>query len=436
MELALHSALSFSALAAANLISAIWQGAVLAAAVALCLRFLPRLSAASRSLVWLATFLFLVCLHVLPLMPGGAAGTMAEPGAKLHFDLRWSLAIAAIWAMLSLWRAVQLLLSAVRLRQLAHRAIPIATSPELAALMRSSRRPVALCVSDEVSRPSVFGFFRPRILLPPGLLERLSHQELCQVVLHEMEHLRRGDDWTNLLQKLAVAIFPLNPALLWVERRLCAERELACDDRVLAASGGGRAYALCLTRLAEFSMVRRGLSLALGAWHRRPELARRIHRLLRRPHTAMKSWQARTATAALVMAVTGGAFELARSPQFVAFTASPQIHSAAAAAPGSIAEAVVYHRENRSQGIGAAHMVEAKAVISAGPAHGTAKPVKKRAVRGSNLRPHRPDGSGWMVLTEWTDAALPPHAVLAVKLDPRGSYAAVPVKGGWLIVQI
>ena len=64
-----------------------------------------------------------------------------------------------------------------------------------------------------------------------------------------MEHLRRADDWTNLLQKLGLVLFPLNPVLLWVEHRLCAERELACDDRVVSSIAGRKAYALCLTHL-------------------------------------------------------------------------------------------------------------------------------------------------------------------------------------------
>ena len=118
-----------------------------------------------------------------------------------------------------------------------------------------------------------------------------------------MEHLRRRDDWTNLFQKAALVLFPLNPVLLWVERRLCAERELACDDRVLRSSGAAKAYAICLTRLAEFSMIQRSLSLALGAWERQSELVRRVHRLLRRPTESMGDRQAQFLTAGLILGV-------------------------------------------------------------------------------------------------------------------------------------
>ncbi len=54
----------------------------------------------------------------------------------------------------------------------------------------------------------MIGFFAPRILIPEWLYLRLTPGELEQVVLHEAEHLRRRDDWTNLLQKLAWFCFP------------------------------------------------------------------------------------------------------------------------------------------------------------------------------------------------------------------------------------
>ena len=176
-----------------------------------------------------------------------------------------------------------------------------------------------LCASDEVERPSVCGFFRPRILAPPDLLAELSQEELQQVVIHEMEHLRRGDDWTNLLQKICLVLFPIHPVLLWVERRVCAERELACDDSVLRSSCGRKAYARCLTHLAEHAMVRRGYALVLGAWERRSELVRRVHRILRRPTEGMSAWRAKLVTAGLMAAVLAGTAALARCPQLVSF---------------------------------------------------------------------------------------------------------------------
>ena len=60
----------------------------------------------------------------------------------------------------------------------------------------------------------MIGFFSPRLLIPEWLFAKLAPSDLQQIVLHECEHLRRGDDWINLLQKVGLALFPLNPALL------------------------------------------------------------------------------------------------------------------------------------------------------------------------------------------------------------------------------
>jgi beta-lactamase regulating signal transducer with metallopeptidase domain len=285
----LHSLSFLSAHAAGALFSAVWEGAVLAVCVALSLRLVPGLSAAARSVVWLNVFVLLLLLHIVPALTAGKPILAAAHVSPVHVDARWSLGIVALWLVLSLWRAAQLIYGAIHLHQLARCAVPVHADPELQALLADApgNRATELCTSDEVARPSVLGFFRPRILVPPALIDALSSQELQQVVLHEMEHLRRADDWTNLLQKIGLVLFPLNPVLLWVERRLCAERELACDDRVVRSTAGRKAYALCLTHLAEFAILRRSFSLVLGAWERRPELVRRVHRILAQPVRSM-----------------------------------------------------------------------------------------------------------------------------------------------------
>jgi len=317
----------FSAQATGALVSAVWQGALLAALVGLCLRLFPRLSAAARSVIWLNVFILLALLHLVPFALGSAPAPRLASHTVLpviQLDSRWSLAVAGIWLALSVFRAVQLVVSGFHLHVLALRAVPVEPAPDLDQLLRAPfHRRVRLCTSVEVARPSVLGFFRPRILVPPVVLAGLSPLELRQVVIHEMEHLRRGDDWTNLLQKLALVVFPLNPALLWVERKLCAERELACDDRVLNSGSGRKAYALCLTHLAEFSLIRKGFSLVLGAWERRPELVRRVQRIVAQPVRTMGRRPALAVSGALLSGVFACTLTLAHAPQIVSFVPAP-----------------------------------------------------------------------------------------------------------------
>jgi hypothetical protein len=450
METALHAVTLVSTGAVTGLISAVWEGCVLAALAALCLKMLPRLSAAARSLVWLNVFLLLVLLHLVPAFAGGGEAIAGARVPRIDFDARWGLAIAGLWAALSLWRAAQLTGSAVQLKGIARRAVPIGVSAELEALLANGPRGRAalLCTSSEVERPSVVGFFRPRILIPPDLADRLSALEMRQVILHEMEHLRRADDWTNLLQKVALVLFPLNPVLLWVERRLCAERELACDDRVLLSSGARKAYAICLTRLAEYSMLRRSLTLALGAWERRPELVRRVHRILWRKHAAMGLMQSRLVTAMLTLGVVGGAMALARSPQLVSFapaaTLEPGPTAGSALGSGSAPAGVLGAMNLRASAGAPPRLVEAKAIMpEAAPLMKAQRPAEAaRATRLTRARARKPSPKydvgqeNWVVMTEWTDVELPPRAVVTVKLNRQGVYAAVPFADGWLIVQI
>src|ERR1035438_5915500 len=111
MNTLLHTISLVSAAAVGSHLSAIWEGAVLAACVALCLRLLPGLSATARSVVWMNVFLLLVILQFLPDLGEHASGRGTY--SPIHLDPRWSLAIAGIWAALSLWRGAQLALSAI-----------------------------------------------------------------------------------------------------------------------------------------------------------------------------------------------------------------------------------------------------------------------------------------------------------------------------------
>lgn len=439
MDQLLHGILLMSAKAATSLLSAIWEGAILAACVALCLRLLTRLSAAARSAIWMIVFLLLMLLNIVPSFAQHGYASSTFRASPFHLDPLWSIAIASVWALLSLWRAAQLALSAVRLRHLAARATCIHPGAPLESLLRVGKtgRTAELCTSVEVERPSVCGFLSPRILLPPALLERLNPFELEQVVRHEMEHLRRADDWTNLLQKAGLVLFPLNPVLLWVERQLCAERELACDDSVLRSSGR-KTYAICLTRLAEYSMLRRGLSLALGAFERQSELAHRVHRILLRPNEPVRGKRAMVLTGALIAGVLAVAVALAHSPQLVSFTpltqANLQARSTTAFDPGS---ASTPHERNAAEFAGSPTLVKAELPQRQIPTSHNINHRRANAAKRSAQPPQIfPDESTWIVLTEWDDDAPPPRVVIAVDQHHRSSYAAVAIANGWLIVQI
>ena len=308
-------------LATSALMAAVWQGILLAVVVWLGLHLLPKTPAAVRFAIWFGVFLVVTALPMATLWPHTADASKSTGTPWLTLDARWSLAIAAVWLVASLVRAGTLAQAALRVRALWKRATPVdlAFAAEPAVGSRRAR----LCTSDEIDRPTVIGFFSPKILIPGWLLEKLTPAELEQIVLHETGHLGRADDWMNLLQKIALVVFPLNPALAWVERRLCFERELAVDERVLQAlagrTGAAKAYAACLATLAEYRLGRRALALALGALGRESELGRRVGRILRRGE-GMKPLHAKLVLGGAILGLLVAATGFERCPQVVGFS--------------------------------------------------------------------------------------------------------------------
>ena len=65
---------------------------------------------------------------------------------------------------------------------------------------------VGVIVTDSVKSPALFGFVRPRLLLPQGLIEALSLEELQHVFLHELAHLKRRDIYLGWLVSLLQVI--------------------------------------------------------------------------------------------------------------------------------------------------------------------------------------------------------------------------------------
>src|SRR5271169_2222831 len=189
-------------------------------------------------------------------------------------------------------------------------------------------RRVTLCSCDVVRVPAAIGYFRPAVIFPAWVLQETPPAELNAILTHELAHLRRWDDWTNLVQKIVKAVFYFHPAVWFIESRLSLEREMACDDAVLAANFSPRAYAESLVGLAEKSFLRSGVQLAQAAVSHVQQLKMRIAQILRKDRQGTVGiWKPAVAMMALaaVVAVDG----VSRAPRLIAFTSdAPQLASA------------------------------------------------------------------------------------------------------------
>ena len=271
-------------LGAERVVNSIPEGLLIAAFAWLVLRVVGRQSAGTRFAVW---FVALLAIAALPFIgssggPGNATQGM-HPGITLPES--WGVALFVVWILIAALAATRVLLGLWKLRVLRKNCVVIATSeldPTLRSVVEqfSTRRQVAICRSAEIRVPTAIGFFNPAIVIPGWALQELPAEELRIILLHEFAHLGRWDDWTNLAQKVVRTIFFFHPAVWWIEKRLSLEREMACDDVVLAETKNPRAYAECLVSLAEKSFVRRGLAMAQAVISHARDTSARLARIL------------------------------------------------------------------------------------------------------------------------------------------------------------
>ncbi len=311
-------------------------GMVLVGTVWLLLRIVGRQNSGTRFAVWLSTLLAVVAL---PLLSGsGLSGThgLALPFANQHGEIilsnSWAYYLFAVWGAgaglsllglsVGLWRVWQI-------RRQCFEVNLASLDPAITEILRGfrSRRPVKLCVSSDVAVPAAIGFFQPAIVFPAGLLPQLSTDEIMVILLHELAHLRRRDDWSNLGQKIVKAVFFFHPAIWWIENRLTLEREMACDDIVLAQTASPKAYASSLISFAEKLRNARGLALAQALVSRACQMSLRVAHILdaRRPYRKGLWTPVLGVSAGLLVVVLGAA---PYAPRVVAFQSQSSLRHA------------------------------------------------------------------------------------------------------------
>ncbi|MEM7305086.1 MAG: TonB family protein [Planctomycetota bacterium] len=173
-----------------------------------------------------------------------------------------SVSIAPTTVLLWLWLAGAVVFAALFARSALRCARLVrgarAPSAKLAGAARSAAsdlglaEPPRLRVVDARISPAVVPSRPATIVLPEGLVERLSPAELRLVLMHELAHFSRRDHWVRLLEALAQVAYWWLPGVAWMRARLRASEEACVDARVLRAGGDGRVYANALIRSVEF----------------------------------------------------------------------------------------------------------------------------------------------------------------------------------------
>jgi len=327
---------SLSEMIAARALNAIPAGLAIAALAWLGLRAFSKQGSAVRFAVWFFALVGIAAVPFAPSFQDSNSGALPlQTGLTLPGS--WAITILGIWLAALLLIGVRFAVGIWKVRKLKRESAPLDPSElpfeaQLALAEFRANRQVQVCRSNRVRIPTAIGFFRPVVLLPAWALTDLSDQELTTVLLHELAHLRRRDDWTNLAQRILGAVFFFHPAVWFVQRRLELEREMACDELVLEKTGNRHAYAECLVSLAERSFARRSLAMAQAIIGHAQSTALRLARILSpgevsRPRSYGGAMAFASGALALCVVLASGA------PKLIAFKDEPAMKSLVAQAP-------------------------------------------------------------------------------------------------------
>ena len=337
-----------------TLLHFMWQGLIVAALLAICIRLMSRRSANARYVTACGAMVLLAILPVLTywLAPipvsveASQAETIPAPTALLteyaivatHIEISevispepgaipatavaatpWTQRVSdfvqpalpyavGLWifgvGMLSLFRAAGL----ARVRQLRKCAAPPSDAALIdlmqgIAMRLGVSRPVQLAQSEIIKTPAVVGWLRPMLLMPASAMTGLSAEQLQAIFAHELAHIRRHDFLVNLIQTVVETLLFYHPAIWWVSTCIRAERENCCDDIAADICGGGVAYARTLLTVEELKHPTPRLAVAAGGG----SLIGRIRRLVGNPsdNSARSTrWLAGAVTMLLLVTLT------------------------------------------------------------------------------------------------------------------------------------
>ncbi len=240
-----------------ELINHLWQSTLFAVVAGLAAVALRKNRAQVRYWVWFAASVkFLVPFAVLmsfgsrlpqtktvaaPPALASAVVEIAQPFVETPAPHPATLARSRDWtpiAIFGLWAFGFLGVALIRFRDWLRVRAAVRSS-----ILMDIPAPVEVRSSPGLLEPGVVGIFRPFLLLPEGIAQRLTPPQLEAVLAHELCHVRRRDNLFASIHMMVEAMFWFHPLVWWIGARLVEERERACDEEVLRLGSEPREYA-------------------------------------------------------------------------------------------------------------------------------------------------------------------------------------------------
>jgi beta-lactamase regulating signal transducer with metallopeptidase domain len=208
--------------------------------------------------------------------------TATSQGITAQFGISWLSYILIAWAGGVVLTLSAILNSGLRLRRLSRQGCALLDA-EWELLLRELceelriHLPVMLLKSEENLMPMTWGWWRPVVMMPTEA-DQWPAERRRLVMQHELGHVKRWDWLTQWISRIICAFYWFNPLVWLAARRMCVERERACDDLVLSDGWKPSEYASQLIEIA--ARFRRVPQVAAIAMARSSGLEERVTAIL------------------------------------------------------------------------------------------------------------------------------------------------------------
>jgi bla regulator protein BlaR1 len=296
-----------------TLLHSLWQGVLLAVITAVIILLTTNSSARLRYNLFVGCMMLFVAAvagtFVLELSYSGPAPQMEEHlmsgslgsgsstvdaiesiemGPRLIDNLigymsRYSAVMVLVWLLIICAKSIRFMIDVHTLFQVKKTKVYAAgavleAKVKLLSAKYGIHQQVKIMQSGLVQVPMVLGHLKPLILVPLGLINGLSAEEVEAILSHELAHIKRRDYLVNLMQSMVEILFFFNPAVLWISNLIRSERENCCDDLAVSTTRAKVDYIRALVSCQEFANAVPAYAMAVSGG--KSNLVHRVQRLI------------------------------------------------------------------------------------------------------------------------------------------------------------
>ena len=293
-----------------TLLHSIWQGLIVAILLLIVVRFGKKLNASTKYISAIASLVILLCCSIITfylyleiptfgdtisihqMANWGETALLATPqetswtSSLSQFVSINSRLISLSWLIGLSFFILRILFGIFQIQRLKKERSNLSSfwidKLEVLKQKVGYTKTILLGESTNISSPLTFGFIKPVLLFPIGMVNQLSVEQVEAIMAHELAHIIRKDYLINLIQTFIESIYYFNPAVWIISTIIRNQREHCCDDIAIELTGNNIHYIKALVAVEENKNNQNSI-LAMALTKNKKPLLNRVKRILNQP---------------------------------------------------------------------------------------------------------------------------------------------------------